>query len=821
MVFVDLIVPVPLPNLFTYFVQEDHVGQIEVGKRVVVKFGRSKFYTAIIRNIHSNPPVEYQAKAIEFVLDDFPIVTQNQLKIWDWMKVYYMCAPGEIMNAALPSGFKLVSETKVLLNDISTLDLTGLSDQEYLVTEALQIQPILSLEDISSILGVKNIHSIIKDLLEKDIIVLEEEVKERYKPKIETFVFINLENYKTESDLLNAFPLLKSSPKQEDLLMRIMGRENLDLQTFKVKRSALLKETGSNTSVLNGLVKKGILRIEEAEVGRLRSYEGALKALPILSEEQSEVYDSINKNFEEKDVVLLHGVTGSGKTEVYIKLIQDAIAREEQVLYLLPEIALTTQIIVRLQKIFGDAVGVYHSKFNLNERVELWKDLIKGKNSKFKIILGARSSLFLPFQNLGLVIVDEEHENTFKQFDPAPRYHGRDLAIVLAKISKGKVLLGSATPSVESFFNANTGKYGFVELTKRFSGVQLPEVQCGDLKEEKKKKKMISLFTPLLKLNIEEALERKEQVILFQNRRGFAPMLECFTCGHIQQCKRCDVSLTYHKYANLLKCHYCGYVEQIQLACAACGSVETDLKGFGTEKIEEEVKSVFPKARVARMDLDTTRGKNAYQNLISSFEDKEIDILVGTQMLTKGLDFDNVSLVGVLNADQMLFYPDFRAFERAYQLMAQVSGRAGRKKKRGKVVIQSHNPDHSTIRDVMANDYLNMYNTEILNRRNFNYPPFYRLISLTFKHRDKNVLDACSESYAMNLKEAIGMERVLGPEYPGIARINNFYHKKVLVKVEKELSITAIKNAIQHWNNIYKKDPSFKSVRVIVDVDPQ
>lgn len=821
MVFVDLIIPVPLPNLFTYFVQDHQVDEVEVGKRVVVKFGKSKFYTAIIRSIHKTPPKEYQAKAIEFVLDDFPIVTDIQLKLWDWMKVYYMCSPGEIMNAALPSGFKLVSETKVLLNDIEEPDLSKLSDHEYLVSEALQIQPILSLEDISNILGVKNIHGIIKSLLEKNVIVLEEEVKERYKPKVESFITIDTDNYTSEADLLNAFPLLSSAPKQEDLLMKIMGTPDLNVQEFSVKRSKFLKDSKVSSAALNGLQKKGIVKIIEAEVGRLGTYNGLIQELPNLSDDQEEVYQNIKSEFTTKDVVLLHGVTGSGKTEVYIKLIKDAIDKGEQVLYLLPEIALTTQIIVRLQKIFGDAVGIYHSKFNLNERVELWQSLIKGKGSKYKVILGARSALFLPFQNLGLVIVDEEHENTFKQYDPAPRYHGRDLAIVLSKMSKSKVLLGSATPSVESFFNANTGKYGFVELKKRFSGVQLPEVQCGDLKEEKKKKKMISIFTPLLKLQMEEALEQKEQIILFQNRRGFAPTLECYTCGHVQQCKRCDVSLTFHKYANLLRCHYCGYVEQIQIACAACGSVETDLKGFGTEKIEEEVKNIFPKAKVGRMDLDTTRGKNAYQKLISEFEDKEIDILVGTQMLTKGLDFDNVSVVGILNADQMLFYPDFRAFERAYQLMAQVSGRAGRKQKRGKVVIQSHNPHHSTIRDVMANDYLNMYNTEILNRRNFNYPPFYRLISLTFRHRDKNVLDACCDSYAMNLRAEVGEERLLGPEYPGIARINNQYNKKILIKVEKELSITAIKNSIQNWVNVFKKDPSFKSVRIIIDVDPQ
>lgn len=821
MVFVDLIIPVPLPNLFTYFVSEELESDLSVGKRVVVRFGRSKYYTALIRNIHSTPPTEYQAKAIEFVLDDDPIVTLHQLKLWDWMKGYYMCAPGDIMNAALPSGFKLISETRVLLNDAEETNLEGLTDQEFLIAEALQIQPILSLEEISSILGLKSIHGIVKTLLEKGVILLEEEVKERYKPKVETFVHLNCDNYPTESSLLDAFNVLKSAPKQEDLLMKIMGRSDFEFSNFKVKRSRLIKEAESTSAALNGLVKKGIIYLTEDTVDRLGKYEGEIQALPILSDDQQKAFNGLQEIHKTKDVALFHGVTGSGKTEVYIQMIQEAIDRGEQVLYLLPEIALTTQIIVRLQKIFGDSVGVYHSKFNLNERVELWNDLLKGEHSKFKIILGARSSLFLPFQKLGLVIVDEEHENTFKQFDPAPRYHGRDLAIVIANMFKAKVVLGSATPSVESYFNAKSGKYGLVELSKRFGGVQLPEVQCGDLKEDKKKKKMISLFTPILKLNIEEALERKEQVILFQNRRGFAPMLECFTCGHVQQCKRCDVSLTYHKHSNLLRCHYCGYVEQVQVTCAACGSVETDLKGFGTEKIEEEVKNVFPAAKVARMDLDTTRGKNAYQNLISQFEDREVDILVGTQMLTKGLDFDNVSLVGVLNADQMLHYPDFRAFERAYQLMAQVSGRAGRKQKRGKVIIQSHNPHHSTIRDVMDNDYLNMYNTELLNRRNFNYPPFYRLISLTFRHKDKNVLDACCEGYAMNIRAAIGEERVLGPEYPSIARINNYYNKKLLIKVEKELSITAIKNSIQHWMNVFRKDPSFKAVRIIVDVDPQ
>ena len=820
MVFVDVIVPVPLPSLFTYFVEDEFIHQVEIGKRVVVKFGRNKLYTAIIHSIHNTPPSEYQAKAIDFVLDDFPIVDEIQLKLWDWISNYYMCSPGEVMNAALPSGFKLVNETKVLLNDNHEIDFSSLNDKEFLIAEALQIQPVLSLDEISHILGIKSIHKIIKSLYEKNIIVLEEEVKEKYKPKIRAFIDWNKDNYPTKESLTLAFDLLKSSPKQQDLLLQILGDGDWVYETFKIKRSQLVKKYNSTSAAVNGMVKKGIFVLNEQEEGRLSKYEGEVVDIPQLNNEQQLGFESIKNQFEHKDCVLLHGVTGSGKTEVYIKLITEVIERGEKVLYLLPEIALTTQIITRLQRVFGDKVGVYHSKFNLNERVELWNEMLN-PNSKYKVILGARSSLFLPFKNLGLIVVDEEHENTFKQFDPAPRYHGRDLALVLSKMHKAKVILGSATPSVESYFNAKTQKYGLVELVKRYRGIQLPEVQCGDLKADKKKKRMISLFTELLKNNIEEALEKGEQIILFQNRRGFAPMLECFTCGHVQQCKRCDVSLTYHKHSNLLRCHYCGYVEKVGLTCTACGSVDTDMRGFGTEKIEEEVKKVFPKAKVSRMDLDTTRGKNAYQNLISKFEDKDIDILVGTQMVSKGLDFNNVSLVGVLNADQMLYYPDFRAFERAYQLMAQVSGRAGRKFKRGKVIIQSHNPHHNTIRDVMDNDYLNMYNSEILNRRNFLYPPFYRLIYLTFRHKDRNVLDACCDTFALNLKSEIGDERVLGPEYPGISRINNLYNKKIMIKVEKSTSIVQVKAKINHLITVFKKDAAFKYVRVIIDVDPQ
>lgn len=820
MVFIDVIVPVPLSGLFTYFVEDKFVDHIEEGKRVVVKFGRNKLYTAIIHSIHTNPPKEYQAKAIDFVLDEFPIVDKIQLKLWDWISNYYMCNLGEVMNAALPSGFKLVNETKVVLNSDCNIDFSSLNDNDFLVAEALQIQPVLSLNDISNILGIKNVHKIIKRLYEKNIIFLEEEIKEKYRPRVKVFVEWNIEKYPTRESLSSAFDELKSAPRQEDLLLQILSEGPKKHSSFKIKRSKLIKKYNTTSATVNGLVKKGVFVLNDSEEGRLLKYTGETFGVPVLSEEQKLGYESIKKYFEEKGCTLLHGVTGSGKTEVYINLIMEAIKRGEIVLYLLPEIALTTQIIKRLQRVFGDAVGVYHSKFNLNERVELWNEMLSPK-SKYKVILGARSALFLPFKNLGLIIVDEEHESTFKQFDPAPRYHGRDLALVLSNLHKAKVLLGSATPSVESYFNAKTQKYGLVELNKRYGGIKLPEIQCGDLKTDKKKKRMLSLFTKLLKNKMDEALEKDEQIILFQNRRGFAPILECFTCGQIQQCKRCDVSLTYHKQSDLLRCHYCGYVEKVSLTCKACGSVDTNIRGFGTEKIEEEVKKNFPKARVARMDLDTTRGKNSYQKLIAQFEDKEIDILVGTQMVSKGLDFNNVSLVGVLNADQMLYYPDFRAFERAYQLMAQVSGRAGRKYKRGKVIIQSYNPYHNTIRDVMDNDYLNMYNSEIINRRNFLYPPFYRMIYLTFRHRERALLDACCDTFASNLKSDIGKDRVLGPEYPGISRINNLYNKKIMVKAEKSLSIVRIKSKIKYWIDVFKKDSAFKYVRIIVDVDPQ
>lgn len=820
MIFVDLIIPLSLPNLFTYFVPEEFEGELTVGKRVVVQFGKSKMYTGIIRTIHNNPPTNYQAKAIEYVLDDSPIVLENHLKLWEWISTYYMANIGDVMQMALPSGFKLVSETKVLLTDVP-IDFDLLDDKEYLVVEALQIQPILSLIEISELLGIKSIHPIVKSLLEKEIILIEEEVQKKYKPKTESYIRINSKIYNSEESLSRAFELLSRAPKQEDVLLRLIGLPTFNFTDFKIKKSSFAKQFSLATGNIAKLVEKEILIDELVDSSRILNFDGHVEEMPLLDSKQEIALESVKEGFVQNKPVLLHGVTGSGKTEIYLHLIKKVIDEGKEVLYLLPEIALTAQLINRLQKVFGGAVGIYHSKFNLNEKVEIWNELNK-PNGKFKIIIGARSSLFLPFNNLGLIIVDEEHENTYKQYDPAPRYHARDAAVYLSYVNKIPVVLGSATPSIDSYYNAKIGKYHLVELKTRYGGIAMPEIFCADVKEEKKKKIMKGLFSDLLLTHIQEALDNHEQVILFQNRRGYAPMLECDVCGHVEKCVRCDVSLTYHKHSNILRCHYCGYMQQISVSCSACGSVETGFKGSGTEQIQEEFAKLFPKAKLARLDLDTTKRKYAYQDIITDFEDREIDVLIGTQMLTKGLDFEHVSVVGVLNADQMLGFPDFRAFERAYQLMLQVSGRAGRREKRGKVIIQTYNPHHAVIRNVIDYDYLSLYNSEILIRKNFYYPPFFRLITITFKHKNQNLLDAAADGVTSGIKASLAEAAiVLGPEYPSIARINNFYHKKTMIKIPKNVAIVEVKNIIQQWIDKFKNDITYRSVRYNIDVDPQ
>lgn len=845
--FVDVILPLALPLRYTYRVPHELNEQIVIGQRIVVQLGKSKLYTAIVQSIHHLPPKNYEAKYIDSIIDTAPIVTQKQLELWEWMASYYMCTLGEIMNAALPSGLKLASESKISLTahyleeEAETrvaLDST-LNDKEFLITEALLLREIVTVKEAAAILGIKTIYPVIKSLIEKNIVQVEEELKERFKAKKESYVRLSALANEEENLKLIFEKLEKKAYKQLELLLTFIKlSDRYSGAPQEVKKSVLIKNSGVSLTVLNELIKKDVFEIYENTADRLGSFASEGKTVS-LTEHQENAYQKIKSEFTKKEVVLLQGVTSSGKTEIYVKLIEDMFLQGKQVLYLLPEIALTTQIINRIRKFFGDAVGVYHSKFSENERVEVWNKVLnfstksysnfEGKDgidkptflpsSKHQLLIGARSSLFLPYSNLGLIIVDEEHDTSYKQYDPAPRYNARDSAMVLAKFHQAKTLLGSATPSLETYFNASQNKYGLAKLTERFGGVQMPEIVIADVAEAKKKKEMKSHFTLLLLNQIQLALSEKEQVILFQNRRGFAPMLECTTCGWVPQCTQCDVSLTYHKNINLLKCHYCGLSIKPPSICEACGSSELLLKGFGTEKVEEELGIFFPEARIARMDLDTTRSKYAYQQILQSFEERNIDILVGTQMVTKGLDFDNVSVVGILNADTMLHFPDFRSFERSYQLMAQVSGRAGRNAKRGKVIIQTYSPNHQVIQTVIENTWEAFYTAQLVERKEYDYPPYHRLIRLTLKNKDVHLLNNAALDLAEMIREIYG-KRILGPEFPAVSRVRNYFLKNILLKLEKEISITQTKIKLMELITTIKQIPEYKSIVVVADVDP-
>ena len=822
--FIEVILPLALPNTFTYRVPRELESQVEIGKRVVVQFGfkGKKLYSGLVVEIHFNPPKEYEAKYIESVLDTEPIIhPNNQLKFWQWISDYYMCTMGEVMNAALPAGLKLSSETKVYLHPEYAENIEGLSDKEYLIMEALEIRNELVLSEIEEIISAKNIHSYIKSMIDKRVIMVEEELKQKYKPKLEDYVELT-DFANSEDNLKKVFEDLEKAPKQlETLMFFLQLNKRYTEKPVPVKRLKLQKTANITASMVKELVKKNIFHVYAVEAGRLEAA-SADSEQKKLNPYQQKAFEEIKAQMQQKDTILLQGVTSSGKTEMYIQLIQETLKRGMQVLYLLPEIALTAQIILRLQSIFGNKVGVYHSKFNQNERVEVWRKVLDFKQDEendYQIILGARSSIFLPFSNLGLIIVDEEHENTFKQYDPAPRYNARDTSIMLAKLHEAKVLLGSATPSIESYWNAREGKFGLVELKQRFGEMQMPEILCANVKEDSKRKKMKSHFTPLLLEKMGENLNHKKQVILFQNRRGYSPILMCNTCGYTPHCKNCDVSLTYHKYSRQLNCHYCGYGLNLPNLCPACGDHNMQVKGFGTEKIEEELAIYFPEARIARMDLDTTRKKHSYHHIISSFQDGEVDILVGTQMVAKGLDFENVALVGVLDADSMLYFPDFRAFEKSYQLMSQVAGRAGRKGKRGEVIIQTYHPDHKIVQQVIASDYEGMYNDEIAERKNFKYPPFHRLIKISLRHREIQKLNESADELAEGLQSVFG-DRVLGPEFPGISRIKNLYIKNILLKIERKASIKKVKEILRTQIQEFSGEKKNRSIRINIDVDP-
>lgn len=816
--YIDVILPLPLANHYTYSLTAEYEDVVKIGCRVVVPFGRKKIYTAIVINVHYSAPEAYETKDIIEVLDIEPIVLLSQLRFWEWLASYYLCTLGDVYKAALPSGLKLESETMVVYNPEFVAS-EPLPEKEQKILDLLSKDTEQCVTQLEKDSEVKNVLSVIKSLLEKEAIFVKEELKRNYKPKTEARVRLTPKTA-GEERMKELFNELSRAPKQLAVLMKYVELSGYfsGSSSFKeVTKKDLLEKSGATSSILNGLVAKDIFEIYYQEIGRLDKELKTTVELNRLNPAQQQAYDSIIKSFNEKNVCLLHGVTSSGKTEIYIHLIEEAIRRGKQVLYLLPEIALTTQITERLKRVFGNRLGIYHSKFPDAERVEIWRKQLGEKN--YDIILGVRSSIFLPFRNLGLVIVDEEHENTYKQYDPAPRYHARSSAIMLASMFGAKTLLGTATPSVESYYNAETGKYGLVELKERYKDIQLPEIQTVDIQELIRKKRMNGYFSPALLGEMKKALEKKEQVILFQNRRGFAPMIECHTCGWVPKCKNCDVSLTYHKGIGQLTCHYCGYTIPIPASCPACGEVDLRNRGFGTEKIEDDIKQIFPEANVARMDLDTTRTRTAYEKIIADFEQGKTDILIGTQMVSKGLDFDHVSVVGILNADTMLNYPDFRSYERAFQLMAQVSGRAGRKNKQGLVVLQTKSVDHAIIHQVMANDYNGMYVAQLTERQLFRYPPYFRLVYVYLKNRNADLLEVMAHTMAEKLRAVFG-NRILGPDKPPVSRIQTLYIKKIVVKIETGASMVKVREQLLRVQREMIENERFRSLIVYYDVDP-
>lgn len=818
MKYIDVIIPLPLGANFTYSVPSEWENDIRIGMRVVVPFGNKKLHTAIVSLLHTHKPeTPYAIKDIVCLLDSQPVLRYPQLKFWEWIANYYQAYPGEVYQAAIPAGLKLESETLVCINSEYEAE-SILTEKEQLTLDALSEGKPVSVDILSKNTGIKNILPTLKNLLEKGAVEINELLAQKYRAKTETYVRLTEEN-RTENKLEDIFKKLERSRKQlEALMLYIDTSKYLQPNLIReVSKKELTEKTGISSAVLNSLVEKGIFELYKKETGRLDTTETQTAAIYPLNEYQKEALYTIEKQFTEKSVVLLHGVTSSGKTEIYIHLIQKTLTEGKQVLFLVPEIALTTQLTTRLRRVFGKRLGVYHSKFSDAERVEIWNNILNDKG--YDVVIGVRSSIFLPFRQLGLVIVDEEHETSYKQYDPAPRYHARNASIILASMHGAKTLLGTATPSIESYFNAQTGKYGLVELHKRHEELELPEILVVDTKEAYRKKQMEQHFSDVLLEKIRNALTNKEQVILFQNRRGYAPYIECRACAYVPKCKNCDVSLTVHKAFNTLTCHYCGYTETIPETCPSCKTPSLTTKGFGTEKIEDEMKVIFPEARISRMDMDTTRSKKGYDKIISDFEEHKVDILIGTQMVTKGLDFEHVSLVGILNADNLLNFPDFRANERAFQLMAQVSGRAGRKNKRGLVVLQTTQPEHNIIGQVIRNDYIAMYRSQCEERRQFKYPPFFRMIQITLKHKDVNTIKQAAFEMGKQLRSIFG-ERILGPIDPPVSRIQNMYIKQFILKIENEASPTKAKELLHQITDHFLSEQRFKYVKIALDVDP-
>ena len=811
--FIDVLLPLPLPRAFTYWVNEAEFDFLSPGFRVGVPFGKNKLYTGLVYKKHRVAPQAYTPKTIEVILEDHSIVTPQQLQFWEWMSDYYRCSMGNILRAALPSAFLLTSETFISRVKEIEIDWDGLSDEAYLVLEALEQRDIL-IEDIQAIVQRKTVLPLLQTLIEKGYVQTLQSLKEKYKPKKHRYLRIH-PDHSTDEALSSLFDQLKRAPKQSAFLLGLYQLKN---EEEWVKLSLLKKQLDVTSGLVRILLDKGVIEEQWVQEDRvlLKGMDGDSK--PVLSFAQQTALNDIQQQWEEKEVVLLEGVTSSGKTEVYFSLIEEQLKKEKQVLFLLPEISLTAQMVQRLQKRFGEQVTVFHSKFSIHERVEVWKNILHN-SPKARIVLGARSAIFLPFKRLGLIVVDEEHESSFKQFDPAPRYQARDAAIVLGNQYKCKLLLGSATPSIESRFNVERKKYGHVQLLERFGEAVLPLVQTIDLKEAHKKKEMKGLFSKALFEQIENNLLEGKQIILFQNRRGYAPLLECHTCGHIPQCTNCDVSLTYHQYNHQLRCHYCGYHIAKPIQCVVCSGPSLELKGTGTQQIEEQVQQYFPQAKVERMDWDSTRGKWSFESIIERFTTGEVNILVGTQMVTKGLDFKNVGLVGVINADPLLFFPDFRAHERAFQLLTQVAGRAGRSSEQGKVLIQSFSPAHPVLQQVIQTNYEALYTQQIHERRTFDYPPFFRLIRISLKARDYQKAQQAAQWLHDVLAQHLTTP-ILGPVDPVVARVRNQYIKQLLLKYPDNTSRKHIKDVLSNALKSIEAIGQFRSVKINIDVDP-
>ena len=818
--YAEVILPLPLFGTFTYSIPTTLEGKAAVGHRVIVPFGRKKYYTGIIESITPVAPEGFEVKDISSVLDPWPVVKHPQLKLWEWIAEYYLCTAGDVYKAAVPAGLKVESETFIELNpDYEEMPDARMTDREAITMQSLYHNGKMTPAEISKKTGLNSIESTISSMVERRMLIIAEKLIERYRPKKETLVRLAVDRNDNEA-MHKVFDAVKGAKKQEMMLITLLDNLNKRQQQQlppEVPRQHLLEQSGLSPAILAALASKGIVEIFTREINRF-NYTGTEQGeLPKLSAPQSEALDSIHRMFIDKNVTLLHGVTSSGKTEIYIHLIDYILKKGSQALYLVPEIALTTQLTRRLQKVFGKRVIIYHSKFSDNERVDIWKRMLHDPSPC--VVIGARSSLFLPFSRLGLVIVDEEHESSYKQFDPAPRYNARDCAIVLASMHGAKTLLGSATPAIETYYKALNGRYGLVTLSERYEGVQLPLIEIVDLNDERRRGRISGPMSARLAMMSREAVKGGEQVILFHNRRGFAPVVVCKQCGYVPKCQNCDVSLTYHRKAGEMVCHYCGATYKLPTICPACKEPAIEVYGYGTERIEEIAESSFPGARIMRMDLDTTRNKDSYLNIINDFSLGKADILVGTQMVTKGLDFERVSLVGILNADNLINFPDFRASERAFNMLEQVAGRAGRRNKRGLVIVQTSQPAHPILSYLQAHNYEGFYEHELEERRRYGYPPFTRVINIYLKHRDEDLLIRAAAGYAETLRHLFG-NRILGPDEPHIARIQSLYIRKIMLKVEIQASMSKVKAILRSVYEAQMADKSLRSLVVYYDVDP-